>query len=316
MWGFIAFFDCLRKLINYFCAVTRFFPLGSPYLKVPTVVLNSGGQLLSCSIVVLPFSHLPKLHPRSSAWGPDEASSPCPALIIVVCKLLCPLCSWEHVFLLCLASFVWLMFLFLNDCYFLFCLTTSGKNQLCPDKLTALIVPIGLNRNSNSITLTVFSHGKTGCDVYILCNIQVVLSHVQLRNFYPLSNSITFPPTSSHSSPSLSLSFFFSPFPHPHLPPLHHLIYSFWNPIAQEGMKHKIREQFPHMCKPADGSRVSVRCGDSNSCFTFSTFKYVKEGMSQDEYPDNLSISGRRTIPALFTLCCECPSNDTTDSIF
>lgn len=139
------------------------------------------------------------------------------------------------------------------------------------------------------------------------CSIEVFLSLVKFHYF------------TSHLLPFLPFTLpflLFSPFPHPHLPPLYHLIYSFWNPIAQEGMKHKIREQFPHMCKPADGSRVSVRCGDSNSCFTFSTFKYVKESMSQDEYPDNLSISGRRTIPALFTLCCECPSNDTTDSIF
>ena len=55
------------------CILTRRFPCGS----------DKGGQLLSCSIVALSFNHLPWSHPRSSAWGPDDASSPCPALVII-----------------------------------------------------------------------------------------------------------------------------------------------------------------------------------------------------------------------------------------
>ena len=52
-----------------------FFLRNSPhsYLKVPLVAL-------SCSIMVLSFNHLPQPHPRR---GLDEASSPCPALVIV-----------------------------------------------------------------------------------------------------------------------------------------------------------------------------------------------------------------------------------------
>ena len=53
------------------------------YSKVTLVILNSGVQPLSCSIMVLSFSHSPQPHPRNSPWGSDEASSPCPALVIV-----------------------------------------------------------------------------------------------------------------------------------------------------------------------------------------------------------------------------------------
>ena len=62
-----------------------FFP-GKPlhsYSKVPLVALNSGSQPLSCTIMVLPFNQLPWPYPRSSAWGPDEASPPCPALMFI-----------------------------------------------------------------------------------------------------------------------------------------------------------------------------------------------------------------------------------------
>ena len=55
--------------------------------------------------MVLTFDHLAQPHPKSSAWGPDEASLPCPALVIVACKHMQPLCVHENEstadFLLC-----------------------------------------------------------------------------------------------------------------------------------------------------------------------------------------------------------------------
>lgn len=69
-------FSALHHPTSFHGAVTAFL------LKVP---LNSGGQPLSCSFMVLSFDHLPQPHPRSST-GPDEASLPSPALVIVVCK--------------------------------------------------------------------------------------------------------------------------------------------------------------------------------------------------------------------------------------
>lgn len=80
-------------------------------------------------------------------------------------------------------------------------------------------------------------------------------------------------------------------------------------------MKDKIGEQFSRIYEPAGGAGLSVRCGDTNCCFTFSTYKYVKEGMRQDQ-SEGVGIGGKWAIPNPFTLCCKSPDNDTADSVF
>jgi len=101
MWSTSGFFTVYKHLP----VLSPSYFLGKPlhtYLKVPLVALNSGTQPLSCSIMVPYFDHLPQPHPRSSAWVPDEASLPWPALVIVVCNCMWPI--WEQSCLLVMFS--------------------------------------------------------------------------------------------------------------------------------------------------------------------------------------------------------------------
>ena len=80
---FFPIFTVYKVQTPYFTVTSFFFPWGNPCIltrRFHLAALNSGSQPLSCSIMVFSFNQLPWPHPRSSAWGPDEIRSPCPAL--------------------------------------------------------------------------------------------------------------------------------------------------------------------------------------------------------------------------------------------
>ena len=113
MWstsGFIPLFHFLQTPSH--TVTLLYFFLGKPlhsYSKTPLVALNSGGQPVSCSIMVLSLDHLPQPHPRSSGWGPDEVGLPCPILVMYSCvqRHVAIMCSWEYsCFLVMLRLFV------------------------------------------------------------------------------------------------------------------------------------------------------------------------------------------------------------------
>ena len=81
--SFLSHFHCLQSTNSLLYCHLIFFSWGNPCIltrRFHLAALNSGSQPLSCSIMVFSFNQLPWPHPRSSAWGPDEIRSPCPAL--------------------------------------------------------------------------------------------------------------------------------------------------------------------------------------------------------------------------------------------
>ena len=95
--GFIALFHCLATNSFLYCHPPFVHGEAPAFLLEGSLVaLNGGSQPINYSTMVLSFENLSLPHPRSSAWGPDETSLPCPALVtyIVVYKCMWPLmCS-------------------------------------------------------------------------------------------------------------------------------------------------------------------------------------------------------------------------------
>ena len=108
--------------------------------------MNSGSQPLSCSIMVFSFNQLPWPHPRSSAWGPDETRSPCPAL----------------------------RFIILHD-YNFSCLT---KTNQCPCKITDKLT----NQYINVIFSSVPKATLVQCNLFSTCLVFSFLPSIQTTN--------------------------------------------------------------------------------------------------------------------------------------
>lgn len=111
MWRFHTIFSLFTKTPSCTVTLLYFFLEESLHScsKTPLFALNSGGQPVSCSIMVLSFDHLLQPHPGSSGWGPDEVGLPCPTLVTYSCVQthVAIMCSWEYsCFLFMLRLFV------------------------------------------------------------------------------------------------------------------------------------------------------------------------------------------------------------------